>query len=395
MRSFVPAMLALLLLAAVLRIDIYFAIVYFMVAVFVLARLWSNRAFSRLKIHRRFTDRVFSGEAVPIDLMVQNGSRLPVPWLEIVESTPHELRGVDMPDLVLTLGPRERRVFRYTLTARKRGYYRVGPLSVRGGDILDIQRKHAQWFEDRPLIVYPRIVPIVRAALPAHSAQVALPTRSPLFEDPSRVIGVRDYRRGDSPRRIHWTATARAGQLLVKQFQPAIARDTLICLDFDAAQYENRYFTDATEMAVVIAASLANRVIVNQGLTAGLLTEAWDPMEEERRTFLLPARRERSHLVSILEVLARIGVTRDAPLASVLRRQQRSLAWGTTLVIVTGRIDDDLAETAILLRRGGLATSAVLVHPPGSFAESQVARWSSTGVPIRRIWTDGELAAWR
>ena len=37
-----------------------------------------------------------------------------------------------------------------------------------------------------------------------------------------RTVGVRDYRPGDSPRRLHWKATARApGQALqVKLFEP-------------------------------------------------------------------------------------------------------------------------------------------------------------------------------
>jgi uncharacterized protein (DUF58 family) len=270
----------------------------------------------------------------------------------------------------------------------------VGPLSVQAGDLLDIERRHDQWAEQRPLIVYPRVVPIARPALPSHSALVALPARSPLFEDASRVVGVRDYQRGDSPRRIHWTATARARTLLVKQFQPAIARDTLICLDLNAESYDNRYSTDASEMAIVVAASLANHVIVAERLAAGLLTEAWDPLAEDRRTVMLQASRERGQLMAMLEVLARIRPTRGAGMAGLLHGRYASLPWGTTLVIVTGQVSESLAETALFLRRGGRAVSAVLVRPPGAVTDTHLARWAPTGVPIRRIWTDGELASW-
>jgi uncharacterized protein (DUF58 family) len=395
MRNFIPAMLVLLLLAAVLRIDLYFAIVYFLLALYVLSRLWLQQVYRNLKISRRFTDRVFCGEEVTVDLSVENGSRLPVPWMEIGESLPNELVDTRFEDRIITLGPRGRAVFHYTLRARHRGFYRIGPLNVEAGDILDIERKRGQWFEDRPLIVYPRVVPLARVMFPSNSALVSLPARSPLFEDPSRVTGVRAYQRGDSPRRIHWTATARAGELLVKQYEPAIARETLICLDLNGDRYERRSLSEGIEMAIVVAASLANRIISVEGLPAGLLTHGFDPTVGEHTTFLVPARRERSHLVSLLEVLARVQSTADAPLSALLRRHQVSLPWGTTVVLVIGGIDDDLAESALLLRRNGVPLSTVLVRPPGPSADAHLARWSATGVPIRRVWNDRELAGWR
>ncbi|NIN74493.1 MAG: DUF58 domain-containing protein, partial [Xanthomonadales bacterium] len=95
------------------------------------------------------------------------------------------------------------------------------------GDLLGIERRSVARAEPSYLTVYPRVVPLQKLGLPTRSPLVALPAGAHLFEDPARVMGVRDYQPGDSPRRIHWTATASAGRLLVKQYQPAIARETL------------------------------------------------------------------------------------------------------------------------------------------------------------------------
>ena len=46
--------------------------------------------------------------------------------------------------------------------------------------------------------------------LPTRSPLAALATHNPVFEDPSRVTGVRDYQRGDSPRRIAQGSASRA-----------------------------------------------------------------------------------------------------------------------------------------------------------------------------------------
>jgi hypothetical protein len=67
-------------------------------------------------------------------------------------------------------------------------------------------------------------------------------------------------------------------RLMVKRYQPAIARDTLICLDLFQADYGRRQRHTATELAIVTAASLANHVIVREGLPMGLLTVARDPL---------------------------------------------------------------------------------------------------------------------
>ena len=50
-------------------------------------------------------------------------------------------------------------------------------------------------------------------SLPSHSPLGTLRHTQPIFEDPSRVTGKRDYISGDSLRRVDWKATAATGRL--------------------------------------------------------------------------------------------------------------------------------------------------------------------------------------
>ena len=365
MRRLLPFVLLVLLIAAVLRVDFYFTILYLIGALLILSRLWLRAATARLGVGRSFTPRAFAGDALAVELRVRNGGWLPIPWLEVSEALPLELQGVQFQRRVISLGPHEEGRLDYTLNCRRRGLYTLGPLSAVAGDILGIVRRELKWDEPEPLIVYPRVVPLERLGLPTRSPLVALPARSPLFEDPSRVIGVRDYRRGDSPRRLHWPATAKVGRLVVKQYQPAIARDTLICLDLDEEAYAGERRHDAPELAIVTAASLANHVIVREGLAAGLLTAAWDPLVGARREFSLPPRPERAQLVTLLEALARVEPAPggEDPFVGLLRRARGRLAWGATVVVITGRASDDLHAALLDLRRGGFAPTLLLVGP--------------------------------
>jgi len=408
MRRLASFLLVLFAIAALLRVHFFFTILYFLVAVYLLSRLWSDRMMAPLRVQRRFTERplehggverTFFGDDVSVELTVHNTGWLPLPWLEIHESLPVQLIAPPFHRQVVSLGPREKRHFHYALTGRRRGYYVIGPLRMRGGGMLGIHPPVSAEIGPNYLVVYPQILPLQRLGLPTRSPLVALPARIPLFEDPSCVIGVRDYERGDSPRRIHWTATASAGRLLVKQYRPSIARETLICLDLDAGGYEPDYRFTAPELAIIVAASVANHIAVQDRLPVGLATEGEDPllMDEEHphahyppTRFFFPPRPGRGHLISLLEVLARVQPTAAVPFAELLRRESVNLSWGATLVVVTGRESEPLFDTLVYLRRAGFAVALILIQP-GRPSDELRQRADLMGVAVHRVWREGDL----
>ncbi|MCJ7552203.1 MAG: DUF58 domain-containing protein, partial [Anaerolineae bacterium] len=259
------------------------------------------------------------------------------------------------------------------------------------------------------IIVYPRVLPLQKLGLPTRSPLASLPAPTPLFEDPTRITGVRPYRHGDSPRRIHWTASAGAGSLLVKRYQPATARETLICLAFAQEDYAFQRLYAATELAIVAAASLANHIIVHEHLSVGLCMQATDPLQDATVTFSLPPRRERAHLMSILEVLARAksyagaADAEQAPLAlpEFLRTQSLGLSWGTTVIVITGKESEALLESLLYLKQRGFAVALLLVMPPppessiglpvASAATAERSRNTAIGLPVYRVWREEEL----
>lgn len=393
MPRFLPFLLALFLIAAILRVDFYFTIAYLFFAAYVLARLWTRRGLAQVKVERHFTTHAFNGDEVTVRVRVSNAGRLPLPWLHIHESLPLDLITPPFQQTVVSLGAREHYDLRYTLHCHKRGYYRLGPLHAQTGDVLGLEAFRGVEAAPNPFIVYPRVVALQRLGLPTRSPLVALPARSPVFEDPARVAGVREYVRGDSPRRIHWPASARAGQLLVKRYQPAIARETLIALDLNPEGYNFRHWRDAAELAIVAAASLANHIIVREHLPAGLAADALDSVTGQRQRFFLPPRKERAQLITLLEVLARVQCLPGLPLSEVLRRERPHLAWGTTLVVITGHADDALFANLAALRHAGFAVALVLVRPDLQSATRQ--RTAALGLALHHVWDEHDLEGWR
>ena len=112
----------------------------------------------------------------------------------------------------------------------------------------------------------------------------------------------------------------------------------------------------------------------------------------QRRRFLLPPRAERAHLTTVLELLARIQLAPGGGFAGLLREESVHLAWGATMVAITGCIDEELAETTLYLKRRGHAMALILVQP--AWMRGGDREPPAIGVPIHRVWTDVELAAW-
>jgi uncharacterized protein (DUF58 family) len=393
MSRYLLFLLGLLLIAAILRIDFFFTVAYLLFGLILLGRLWIRRGLRGLRVERSYTARAFSGDDVTVRVRLHNTGRLPLPWLQIHESLPVDLIAPPFHREVFSLKAGEQRYFEYELHCRKRGVYALGPLKAQAGDLFAFEPTQQVELPPEQMVVYPQVVPLAHLSVPTHSPLVALPAATPLFEDPARVTGVREYQRGDSPRRIHWTATASAGRLLVKQYQPAIARETLLCLDMNVEGYSLRRRAEASELAIVVAASLANHIIGRERLPVGLTTEAADGPAKTTTPFFLPPRRERGHLMNILETLARAQLGPAQPLAERLRRLRGRLAWGATVIAITGATDANLFDSLAEMRRAGLMVALVLIQatPP----PEALARAALLGVPVQTVWRQTDLETWR
>lgn len=395
MGNFIVFILILFALAALLRIDFFFSILYLLVGVYLLSHFWARQMLKHLHTSRSLTRRAFLGDQVNITLKVENRGRLPIPWLLLSETLPVTLISPPFWQEVITLSGRSSYTRQYRVLARQRGYYPIGPLTLQAGDLLGLKRPINAAIEADYLIIYPKIIPIAQLGLPTHSPQVVLPTPVPLFQDPARLIGVRDFSPGDNPRHIHWTATAASGRLLVKQFQPAIARDNAIFLNLDRDDYAQfGYPEPAIELAITVAASLAYHMLSLEKLPLGLTTTAADPLAGSQQHFRLTPRSGRDQLSQILEILARVQAGYQTRFLERVRQEIVNLSWGTTILIITSDESPELLETLLLLKRSGFPITLVLVQPPRRRLDSPDEQARALGIPVYRIRRERDVEAW-
>jgi uncharacterized protein (DUF58 family) len=390
-------LVALLVLAALLRIDFFFYLFYLTLGLVAVGRWWAQRGLGVVSYSRRYPERVFWGERPVVKLEVRNNSILPVLWLHVHDSLPIELRSPNFFQQALSLLPHERASYSYELECRRRGYYHLGPLTMQTGDLLGTTRLSHAYETPDTVVVYPRIIRLAGLELPSRTLYGSLPSKQRLFEDPARIMGVRDYVPGDSLRQVAWKTSAIIGRLQVKRYQPAIALDTTIFLDLDRNDYSQMRLWVATELGIVVAASVANW-LVERRQAVGLGTNGVDPFlgDDEGAHGYPPAlrpRKGRDALMRILDLLARVQMSDGPAFPTLLQRETSRLNWGSTIVVVTGRLHDETFEALARLRRSGFSVVLISVDPSTAF-EAIRRRAASIGVPSYEVWEEADLERW-
>ena len=390
---FITFLAVMILLGALSQDSFIFTIVYLFAGAYLLGSWWNNRVLRSISFARIFSDHAFPGETIPVVLELRNNSRLPAVWLQVIELVPLEIAASKSIQKIVSFPGHGKVTLDYWLSPKRRGYYKVGPVWYSSGDLLGLINIKEMEGAPHFLTVYPKVFPISTARIPSRSPLGDLKHEQPIFEDPSRPIGKRDYRSGDSIRRIDWKASASVGKLQVKLFEPSIALETILLLNLNPDEYQLKTRFFAMEMAISITASLANWV-TGRKQAVGLITNGNDVVEKDAVFQPLQPRKGRMHLMRVLETLARVQITGKEPLISVLHRHRFSLSWGTTLIIITGQISEILFDELYLSKRNGLDIVLILCGEIVGLADIR-HRSDYYKIPLYHFFDERDLDVWR
>jgi uncharacterized protein (DUF58 family) len=219
-----------------------------------------------------------------------------------------------------------------------------------------------------------------------------------LFDDPARIQGVRDYQPGDSLRRMDWKTSARAGSLQVRRYEPSIALETAVLLNLLRSDYADVNWRQPSELGVIFAASIAVRLIQDRQ-AVGLATNGHDPLAEgTNASRSLPSRKGNAHLMTLLDLLARIEIEmeeeRSLAFLDLLRQGSMGLPWGSSVVVITPREQEGLLSALLTLRRRGLAVMLVMLDPGPEFVRTS-ERAEHIGIQAHRVASRQDLDQWR
>ncbi len=363
---------ALLILSVVLRQTPILLISLLLFLASGVARLWAKNALYKVEYGRKLsTNRAFYGETVTLEVRVANKKLLPLPWAQIQDEVPEgltypkgKISNSGKPDRLtltnfLTLGWYYSLTRKYPIECTRRGYYTFGPATLRSGDLFGFSQIEGYEPKIDSLIVYPQIVPLEQLGIPSKDPFGDIRLRQHLFEDPARVMTVRDYVPGDALKRVHWRSTARQQKLQTKVFEPTTSVD--LALFLDVRSIEPPFYgivRQRLETAVVAATSIADFAVKND-YRIGLYVN--EPYHSSERMIKLPPSDHPDQLLQVLEALSQVQGWPLITLDELMEQEARSLPWNATLAIVTATPDEAVLATAIRFRRSGRKLALITV----------------------------------
>ncbi|HEY4019896.1 MAG TPA: DUF58 domain-containing protein [Pseudonocardiaceae bacterium] len=196
-----------------------------------------------------YPDRVQRGGRAVAQLRVHNTGARWQSEFTALDRVGHGLRSVT----VRALPPNGDAVYHYDLPTDVRGRHEVGPLTVHRADPLGLGRSRLTEGDTATLWVHPRVHPIraFTAGLPRHHHEGRSTDRS--LGGSLDLREVREYVPGDEIRHLHWKATARTGQLMVRDYVDPNQPKFTVLLD----SRPSRMFEDAVELTASLAAAAA------------------------------------------------------------------------------------------------------------------------------------------
>ncbi len=380
-RCLVAAGVTLLALGALLGERPLVQIAVFLLALPLLSALAVARQRFRVGVRRTVTPaRVPRGQGADVLLEVTNADRRTGRLWLLSEQVPAELG--TSPEFVVERLPGGRvAALPYRVHGSRRGRFRLGPLQLRLVDPFGLVQRTTSGSDGAPLLVVPRVRPLGPGGPAGGHGGGGEGARRSIAVHGEDDVSTRAYRHGDDLRKVHWRATARTGELMVRMEERPWRAQAALLLD---TRVHAHLLTRATgpgttatgavpgppgdttpppdslewlvEAAASIGSSLARRGAVLHVLTA----------EGELRPAGAPGGLGPTELLDHLAVL---GPTRGSSLRPAVEQLHRVAGDGPVVAVLGAVAPDDLAEL-VTARSGPHSDVAVLLD---------VASWAGTG----------------
>lgn len=363
---------ALALVGAVLGEQPLVQLALFVLALPLLAALTVLRGRFRVTTRRQVTpQRLPRGGVAEVVLQLGNtDTRRGGLWL-LTEQLPPAL-GQEHRFSVAGLAPGAATTIRYALVGRRRGGHVLGPLRLRVVDPFGLVERTVAGTDTAPLTVVPRVRPLPPGGPGGGHGRGGEGARRAIAVQGDDDVSVREYRRGDDLRKVHWRATARTGELMVRlEERPWRAQGTLL-LDTRSRAHlvvpardtgrpvpgppgDDCPPGDSLEWLVEAAASIGVS-LAQLGAELRVVTDTGELPPAAGRTGL--------DADELLDRLAGVGPSRAGSLRAAISTAARAAGDGPLICLLGAVGPDDVADL-VQLRPGPVTDLAILLDITG------------------------------
>lgn len=310
---------------------------------------WSRKRSWRLDSERSLRPaRASVGDSICVRLRVRNPTWRRSPVLSVRDPLDDGRKSVSL--ALAPLAPGEESSAEYWLNAEARGVFGIGPLRIELSDPFGLVRSVRRGAPQSNVTVHPRVErirPIPMSSGLHRRGAAGSPVLGGTGED---FYSVREFRTGDDVRRIHWSATARLDQVMVRQDDTPWHGRITLALDLRASQHDDSSLEAALSASASLAAAAGRtkspvRLVTTGGADTGFGSSA-------------------RHHAGILDTLASARAAGSGPLMGALGAIARGDLGGSVVALLSDAAgEEDLAALRVACRNRDL--TVVMVETSG------------------------------
>lgn len=298
----------------------------------------------QLRVRRECSSRLSLGGETEVRILLESTATRPLHLRLTDDLSPGLVRqGDDVFDL--DVPPRDTTHVTYRMRAEERGLASLGDVHLRLLGPLELVWRQRRIRCTNSIRVQPGLREIRRHRLLAHQHRLREMGLRAMRErgEGTSFESLREYIRGDDPRRIDWKATARRGTLILRQFEAERSQNVLLAIDAGRLMTEQVGDRERLDHALAAALLLAD-VAKLGGDRVGVFVFA-----ERIQQFLPPARLPLDRIATALAHVEARLVEPDYPAAfTYLARQLRR----RSLLVLFTDIIDARTSSALLAHLG-------------------------------------------
>tara|TARA_B100000586_G_scaffold98936_1_gene70784 strand:- start:600 stop:1835 length:1236 start_codon:yes stop_codon:yes gene_type:complete len=372
-----------------------------LVVVFV-AWLWNKVSLENVEYIRVIPQkRVFIGETVPFSVELHNKKPIPLPRIDTVDDIPSALN-LNGPDIrpsstvdavsmthSASISAYQRTAWEYSVQAKKRGFHRLGSVNIYGGDIFGLFDSKKTIATRDYILVYPQILKLPDLGMPESRPFGEKITNLNIYQDISWNRGIRTYEKGDSLNTVDWKYTAKKSELMVKTFESTSKSDVILAVSVEtSSKVWEGYFPVNLERVVAASASIAN-YCTEEGFNLGFFSNGTPVLSD--LPMRIPASQSEDQLKVILETLATIGPISSGPMSENLNKWYRNFPFGSTVVVVTSFITDQLLASLRNISKFGCRVVLINVANEPSYSAADNILIYELGTHFSEMESKGEF----
>jgi uncharacterized protein (DUF58 family) len=389
----------------------------FLVVLPVSALLYVRLRRRRLEVVRTFAPAMVSaGSTAVVELTVHNHSAAPsgpATWADRIPWPPGTAGPGPLPPLSGSVpgvfSESSQTTLRYTVRPPARGVYNVGPLEIEYTDPFGLAGGSVSLGGIQPLSVIPATVSLGEGgpSILSGDGSARLVQRRTSGNDDDLMT--REYRSGDALRRVHWRASARHGELMVRQEEQRTHPEARILLDTRRGGYGDAWADLGGHESGVGAFEWGVRMLASLGIhlhRAGFLVQVVETGPQQVEPIgdsALGAGQDVGFLLSLAEItltedpLPQFGGASGeeradgvpGPIFAILgEAEPETLQWIAAqrrprelgVAFVLGKRS---ARTYSVLEQSGWTCIPVRETDDPSLAWSSITRFSATGGSVR------------